>query len=281
MNHVRDIADLIETLARSETFHALLIRGPAGLGKSTSVEMALKRLGMSARSLGSYSTPLNLFLFLSTHRSEIVLIDDCAGLFQSSAAMAVLKAATGTMDGPRRVTWGSTKQQQGAQDFEFGGKIIFICNGFPDGADADALRSRSIAFDLEFSKDEASQILLEAARVPEFYKDTDIALKVAEFLNARRSDRNSDLINLRTLKMGYEMAQSQPDGRWQQLLVKLVPSGAVADPEIVVRELDASGLQPKAQQAEFLRRTGMKRRTFFKLRRELGLAREYVGREKR
>ena len=276
MDHIQDIADLIQTVLRSTDFHALLLRGSAGLGKSTAVELALEKINQKSASLGSYSTPLNLFNFLYAHQNEIIVIDDCAGLFQSAVAMSIFKAATGTMSGPRVVQWGSTSARSEIDEFPFSGKIIFICNSFPHGPDADAVRSRSIPYDLSFTVKEASLLLIEAASSNNHYSDTRLALAVAEFLNSFRNEKNSESLNLRTLKMGYEVARLNSSGRWKELLIKQI--SLKVEPEDVVLSLAQTGLRSTLQAIEFEKRTGLKRRTFFKIRKELGLARSYDSR---
>ncbi|MBS1983093.1 MAG: hypothetical protein JST16_02880 [Bdellovibrionales bacterium] len=279
MDHVRHIKGYIQTLLKSESIHALLVKGAAGLGKSLAVEAALEQLGHKPKSLGSYSTPLNLFNFLAENaHGQIVLVDDTsANLFQSPSAMAILKAATGTTDGPRRVVWGSTRAAISTPEFDFQSKIIFICNSFPATPDGSAILSRAMSYRLHFSAAEASALLTSAAGDKNHYRDSELAAQVAAFLNSHRTRENSDQINLRTLKVGYDVAQVHGHGEWQELLLRLLPASKreTEPPLKVLQELLNSKLPVVQQEREFIRRTGLTRRTYFRLKNGMGLTRTY------
>ena len=45
MNHVLAIGQLIKSISKSDTNHAVLIEGPPGFGKTTAVDQALKAKG--------------------------------------------------------------------------------------------------------------------------------------------------------------------------------------------------------------------------------------------
>ena len=92
MNHVSAIKKYIEAITVADDMHALIIEGPPGWGKTTAVEESLKLAKVEAPHLGAYSTPLNLYNFLAEHFDKVILLDDCAGIFNDPSAMAILKA---------------------------------------------------------------------------------------------------------------------------------------------------------------------------------------------
>src|ERR1700674_3278243 len=96
LNHVDTIKRLLKTVQASSKMHALLVTGPAGFGKSTALDEALKQSNAKSKHLGAYSSPLNFFNFLYENSSAgtIVVIDDTSGIYGEPAAMALLKAAT-------------------------------------------------------------------------------------------------------------------------------------------------------------------------------------------
>ena len=94
MKHVEDIRALTEILLSSNNFHSLVIEGAPGWGKSTTVEQILNEKGIAFKALGSYTTPLALFKFLSQNPKALLVIDDCAGIFGDSIAMAILRAVS-------------------------------------------------------------------------------------------------------------------------------------------------------------------------------------------
>ena len=268
-DHISVIKKLILTVHASEKMHALIVEGPAGWGKTTAVDHALKEARLKGCHLGAYSTPLNLYNFLFQHKTSIVIIDDCAGLFNDQSSMAILKSATWPQGGRRVVKWGSTSSRAYVEEFVFDGKLIIVCNSFPNTSDAEAVKSRSFPRRIEISVDEARRLLLAAAKDKSWFSDSKKAMAVASFLISRISQSSLSQISYRTLQMGYELAEYNPDS-WKELLSGLVAL-PTADPKVLVRKLAKDGLKVKDQARHFQEATGLKRRTFFKYRQELGV----------
>ena len=250
--------------------HALIIEGSPGWGKTTTVEEALASAGVTAVHLGSYSTPLHLFNFLHENSGRVVVIDDCAGLFNDQSSMAILKAATWGHGKKRKVRWGSTSGKASAGEFCFEGKLIIVCNSFPATADAEAVKSRSFPYKISIDPRNAKTLLKVAAQNPKLYPDAKKAIDVARFLIQKISASSLNQINYRTLQMGYELAQHNSQ-QWRDLLGRMVLV-APEDPKKLIRQLSRRGLTVKDQFQIFERSTGLKRRTFFKYRRELNVS---------
>jgi DNA polymerase III delta prime subunit len=271
LNHIDAIESLLLTIRASEKMHALIIEGPPGWGKTTAVEDALKAAGVAGVHLGSYSTPLHLFNFLHENSRTIIVIDDCAGLFSDQSSMAILKAATWGQGKKRKIRWGSTSGKASAEEFQFEGKLIIVCNSFPATADAEAVKSRSFPYRINIDPTNAKSLLEKAAGNPSLYSDTQKAVEVAKFLCKKLCAASVHQISYRTLQMGYELAQHNGN-QWQTLLERMVVS-APEDPKKLVRQLSRRGLAVKDQIRLFEEATGLKRRTFFKYRREIGASR--------
>ena len=86
-------------------------------------------------------------------------------------------------------------------------------------------------------------------------------------------DDLSHNVSYRTLKMGYELALHNKD--WEDLLSQMMPLKENQDPLKAIFDLDSENLPVEKQCAEFEKRTGFKRRSFYKFRRELALSRPY------
>ena len=266
-DHVANIRSLILTAKASDKMHAVIVEGPAGWGKTTAVDQAFTEASIKGFHLGAYSTPLNLFNFLHRHNKQVVVIDDCAGLFSDQSSMAILKAATWPQGGRRILKWGSTSSRAAIEEFEFRGKLIIICNSFPNSADAEAVKSRSFPIRIDVKVEEAKRLLMAAAKDKIWFNDPKLGASVAKFLISRLSENSLSQVSYRTLQMGYELAKHNPQ-TWQNLLGGMV-SSPQEDPKTLVRRLAKEGLKVKDQILHFEQITGLKRRTFFKYRQML------------
>lgn len=270
MNHVSAIKSLILTVRASERMHALVIEGPPGWGKTTTVDEALIEAKVTGVHLGSYSTALHLFNFLCQNPQAVVVIDDCAGLFGDQSALAILKSATWGHARRRKICWGSTSGKAAADEFFFEGKLIIICNSFPSTPDAVAVKSRSFPYKIDIDSVMAKKLLRQAAENTVWYPNIERAREVAMYLSDKICASSLRQISYRTLQMGYELAQHNSE-QWRDLLERMV-SYAPEDPQKVVRQLSQRGLRVKEQARVFEESTGLKRRTFFKYRRALCLS---------
>ena len=271
LDHIDVIKRLILTIRASERMHALIIEGPPGWGKTTAVEDSLKAAGVVGVSLGSYSTPLHLYNFLHDNAGSTVVIDDCAGLFSDQSSMAILKAATWGSGKQRKIRWGSTSGKASIEEFYFEGKLIVVCNSFPATADAEAVKSRSFPYKIDIDPTSAKTLLEEAARTSSLFSNKQMAFEVAKFLSEKISPVSIHQISYRTLQMGYELAQHNGN-QWQTLLERMIIV-APEDPKKIIRKLSSRGIAVKDQIRLFEEATGLRRRTFFKYRREIGASR--------
>lgn len=118
---------------------ALIVSGPAGLGKSFTVEKALESWDASASShriVKGYVKAPALFKLLYQHRApgSVLVFDDADDVFLDETAITLLKAALDTTD--KRIisymTEGTLIDEESAErlpkSFQFEGTVIFITN---------------------------------------------------------------------------------------------------------------------------------------------------------
>jgi len=118
---------------------ALIVSGPAGLGKSFTVEKALEAWDPNATShriVKGYVKAPALFKLLYQHRSRgsVLVFDDADDVFLDETAISLLKAALDTND--KRIisymTEGTLIDEESAErlpkSFQFEGTVIFISN---------------------------------------------------------------------------------------------------------------------------------------------------------
>ena len=148
---------------------ALIVSGPAGLGKSYTVEQKMSELEKSGKHvlyIKGYVRPLALYklLYESRHAQSVLVFDDSDSIFHDDVSMNLLKAACDSTD--RRVLHWLSRSLEREEDedgesipekFEFEGSVIFITNYDFDSLIAsgnklaphfEALVSRSLYLDL-------------------------------------------------------------------------------------------------------------------------------------
>jgi hypothetical protein len=281
MKHVETIEILIQTLVQSETFHALVVESPPGWSKSTTIDAALKRLSMPFIAMGSYTTALHFYNTLAEHSRSMVVLDDCAGLFNDPKTMALLKGATWPASGEsgplssRRISWGSTSEKVSTPRVDFSGKIILLTNTLPAGREIQAFLSRCLNFRITFTENQIKKMILEAALSTKHFADTGVARLVAQFIVSQGDRVDYSQVNLRTLRLGYELASTQSRG-WMEVLPHLLPTKVVSKvEEMMATALINPSLPSRLQESEFRTQTGKSRRTFYNYKKKLGLTRPY------
>jgi len=148
---------------------ALIVSGPAGLGKSYTVEAKMAELekqGHHILYIKGYVRPLALYklLYETRHKNCVLVFDDSDSIFHDDVSMNLLKGACDSTD--RRVLhWLSRSLERESDEdgdnipekFEFEGSIIFITNydfdsliasGYKLAPHFEALVSRSHYLDL-------------------------------------------------------------------------------------------------------------------------------------
>jgi len=139
------LADRFEILAEMTDLavegdvRALVVSGPAGLGKSYTVESKLESWdpsGLNHSIVRGYVRAPGLYKLLYQHRSkgQVLVFDDADAIFFDDTALNLLKAACDTTD--RRmisyITEGSLIDEETAErlpkSFQFDGTVVFITN---------------------------------------------------------------------------------------------------------------------------------------------------------
>ena len=140
---LRDRFEALEVMAEATgkgINRSLIVSGPAGLGKSFTVEAKLEELesmGHSVTYIKGYVRPLALYklLYETRHAKSVLVFDDSDSVFYDDVSMNLLKGACDSTD--RRVLHWLSKSIEKEEDeegesipekFEFEGSVIFITN---------------------------------------------------------------------------------------------------------------------------------------------------------
>jgi hypothetical protein len=132
---------ILEDLAKAATsgeIKALIVSGPAGLGKSYTVEQVISAFdpdGIRSEHIKGYARATGLFktLYRRRNKGDIIVFDDADAIFFDDVSLNLLKAATDSSD-RRTISWLSEAKFEDddgdilPRRFEFKGTIIFITN---------------------------------------------------------------------------------------------------------------------------------------------------------
>lgn len=168
---ISDRFKILKTMTESCIFgdsRSLIVSGPAGLGKSYTVEKALAEWNPDADSyttIKGFVRATGLFKTLYKYRQpgQVVVFDDADSIFYDDVSLNILKAVCDTTE-IRKVSWlseGVLIDEEEAETlpktFQFDGTIIFITNldfdtmierGHKLAKHLEALMSRSYYIDL-------------------------------------------------------------------------------------------------------------------------------------
>lgn len=262
MKHLEDIRVFIDVLLTSEHFHALVIESPPGWGKTSVVNSILNETNRSFHRLGTYTTAYHLYTTLKKSPDGLFVIDDCCGLLGDSVALAVLKSATWPIElqGDRRLLmWGSGEATV-EEPTPFSGKVILLVNSAGFSSETQSFLSRTLYLRLLSLEAERIEILRSASKNEALFPNQSVAAKVLEFFCGAKDRIEPDKVNLRALRLGYELATKFQD-KWETLAEKLL-TGTQSPPSFV-KMLSRSGISVEDQVRRFRAETGMSRRTFF------------------
>lgn len=134
-----DVLEVITNAALSGDINSLIVSGPAGLGKSYTVEKCLEEWDPSERNhtvIRGYVKATGLFKTLYQYRrkGQVIVFDDSDSLFLDDATLAMLKAVCDSTD-RRRVSYLAEFNMVDddtatviPRQFQFDGTIVFISN---------------------------------------------------------------------------------------------------------------------------------------------------------
>jgi hypothetical protein len=141
-NRISERFDILETLTKaciSGDSRALIVSGPAGLGKSYTVEQQLSSWDPSGNNYAitkGYVRATGLVKLLYAYREagQVLVFDDADAIFFDDVSLNLLKAVCDTTE-RRVVSWlseGKLFEEESGElvprSFEFNGTVIFISN---------------------------------------------------------------------------------------------------------------------------------------------------------
>jgi DNA polymerase III delta prime subunit len=272
-NHIKAFElpkHLIKVLLSTHEHFGLIFYGEGGVGKTV---LTISTAKTSLKSdeweySNGYTTPLALYEFLHKNRNKkLIILDDVEGVFNNNLSMSILKGALWDSDGKRIVQY-NTKSNRATDlpsAFIMESKLIILCNKIPNGQDIGtrAMISRTIPFELTFSyKDK-----LRICEVFLNHNDTLNSRQKAEvlkLLKEKTSEATKDF-NFRTLKKAIAYI------KYDRSKAESLFCATVEEDELKKVYLESKGMGDTItdQCRYFMRNTGMSRRTYFRVKKEL------------
>ena len=264
-------------LAGKSYINAILVLGPAGMGKSYHVQDQLRENGAEYAIYNNHSTALALYRLLFEHNGEncVVVLDDIDAIMQDPHSISLLKAATFGTTGEREVTWNSTtsrlKKLELPQRFVFQGKVIIIANDTRRNVDETfrAFLNRTSQCKLELTPKEKKEVVRLTfkmeSELPGGTKD-----EILKFMEGKVTFGNIDMYNLRTVfhaadLWDYYDRQGKLDDAKELIMDLLEVDIALA--QFAVVEERGAALSVERRIEAFEKLTGYKRGVYFKLKR--------------
>jgi hypothetical protein len=221
------IENYIDVLLSSNT-HCLVIKGPSGISKTTTVLNKLSSIGLSEGDhylyVTGYITPLKLFETLAKSRMldepRVMIFDDVDSIFTNKTSVALLKSALAEARGKRVVSYESSSRNGQARSFEFTGKVILIVNGFVKNNTIQPLLDRGIFYEIEPDVQELG-IYIESNMASMYDRFSDderssVWNKVKRFLD-------NPNFSLRSLNRAFNFYRHNPEN-WYALWIKTIKS---------------------------------------------------------
>lgn len=254
MKKIGVLQEYVKMVARG-FFDSLIVTGKPGIGKSYTVVDALKQMNVKYKYHSGFSSPLALYNYLFYNNDKLIVFDDTSGILNNEMAMSVLNPALWPVDNKRVVSWNSSSKKAEVPEFEFKGKIIFICNKIP--RKYASIHSRCMIYHLAFSRKEMFQLMREIASKPNKLTVKERQM-IVDFIEKNTDESTLDL-NLRT-QSKIESIYLYDRKNWKALSLNLL---ARKDDKLsVVLSLLKSGLPVREQVRKWME-YGWSRRAYF------------------
>jgi len=252
---------LITTLAKSKDIFGLILKGGAGLGKSYTTIKVFKDLGMKKgkdfEMLSAYTTPLELYQFLYTHKdNKILILDDTMGFFENKINIGIVLSALWG-EGKRIVHYNSSSGRLKApKSFIFNSKIVWCVNDLPK--QLSSVKSRCFFHELEFTYKEKIKLFYEIAKIKK------IPLEIVDFIKLNSDELTEDL-DFRLLFKVYDISKHNKKG-WKEIVAHLLGK---SEKLILLRKYLKESVSIEEAQKKWCEETGSHRATFYRLKKNL------------
>jgi len=262
---MRRLKYCIEAILNSYSYGTLIIsRG--GLGKTRSIREMIEKSGFTEGQdwihIAANITDTELYKILYNNRDKIIFFDDIGKAAKTAAGVTILKQATETKDGKKRiVSWVSPTYilKDYPLDFEFNGRLIMCLNIRPNESDGDieALTSRFLSCILEPSNKTILEMIYSIRKNLTEHAITDKEFEHIFDYACAISNENIE-INIRTFKNAIVWFRLSEN--WKSLIEEDI--GLDNDTKTIISIVSA-GHKGRAATDEWMKATGKKKSAFY------------------
>ena len=261
--------ELLKCLMSTKQYEGLIFVGEGGIGKTILTISSIKKILKSDEwdYSNGYTTPLSLYEFLYNNRNKkVIILDDIEGVFNNKLSLAILKGALWDSDGKRICQYASKSDKaKMPEKFVMKSKIIILCNHIPKENDAStrAMISRTIFYRMGFSFKNKMDICKNFIDEDEDLSKNDKGY-VLNLLESEVTEATRDF-NFRTLQKLISFVQ------YDKTKAKELFNATTEVDELKKIYLMVSRKHSvvKTQIDIFMEETGMSRRTFFRIKKEI------------
>lgn len=248
----------IEAFLKNQKVNGFFIIGNAGIGKTFNLLKYLKEKGLKFELVKGHYTNLSFYKTLYENReNSILVIDDVITLANDKEKVSLL---LGALDDSHMCMWNSTSPLTAdlPRSFSFTSKIFILANEFNEKNEfLKALKDRCIYYELSFSKQEIIEMLYILA------KSKSYPLEIVDYIKELSENNVIKNLSLRLLDKLYTYYDNP---NWKELVQDIIE---IDEAENLVYELMKSGKPVKEQVKEFIEKTGLSRRTYFRIKEKI------------
>jgi len=261
--------ELLKCLLSTKQYEGLIFTGEGGIGKTILTLSSIKKILNSDdwEYSNGYTTPLSLYEFLYNNRDKkAVILDDVEGIFNNKLSLAILKGALWDSDGKRICQYSSKSDKaKMPEKFIMKANIIILCNHIPKENDAStrAMISRTIFYKMGFSFEQKMRICKNFIKEDKTLTTND-KKQILEILCNEITEATRDF-NFRTLRKLIAFVQYDE----KQAKDLFHATTEVDELKRVYLAVSKKYDVVKNQIYVFMEKTGMSRRTFFRIKKEI------------
>lgn len=256
---------LIKITINTDEYNSLIVYGSGGLGKSSLILNEAKK-HLQSNEFTYYNghiTPLSLYRVLYDNRDKkLLILDDIEAIFKNDTSLSILKSALwGEIK--RTIQYNTSQNINLPDNFDFNANLIILINRLPNKNESlNALISRCLVYELKMSYDAKISVINQI-------------IKIRNDLSNKQRDKVINIINDHTnitTELNFRLLRKliafvkEDELHAQELFTQILERNENKE---IVYELMKKDITVNEQVREFIELTGLTRRTYFRVKKEI------------